>query len=297
MYGKFFMVLGCVCASAVHAAVWQDSFDDNSRDRSIWAAPAAGASETNSTASISYVEQNQRLEFLVSGLTTNDFEVGAWQDSLMMLSAEMDWTLTMDLHNSASVSGTNMVQVGVSLYGHGYGSFEETGLYLRSTSGGLELHESWYDWLEGPVTLDFPAALEPDGSLRISYTATSQTMEIAYANASSSQYTQVKTVDTSGWSEWVDIKSTGFILSTFAESFGEEVASGEVYLDNLLVANEIIDVALDRMFLETTSGEARLSIQLKKSEDLATWTNAGSAIEWVMPVEANQQFFRVIALP
>lgn len=57
----------------------------------------------------------------------------------------------------------------------------------------------------------------------------------------------------------------------------------------------VIDVALGQMLLETTNGEARMSLQLLQSDDLATWTNAGNKVEWMMPMETNKQFFRVRA--
>lgn len=37
--------------------------------------------------------------------------------------------------------------------------------------------------------------------------------------------------------------------------------------------------------------------QLEKSEDLITWTNAGDAVQWMVPVGASNQFFRVRAEP
>jgi hypothetical protein len=68
--------------------------------------------------------------------------------------------------------------------------------------------------------------------LRISYYADSQLLELAYSNASSNRFQRLKIVDTS---QWEYIRQTGFILSTFAQSIGENVQSGELYLDNILV--------------------------------------------------------------
>ena len=58
-----------------------------------------------------------------------------------------------------------------------------------------------------------------------------------------------------------------------------------------------IDVAVGQMLLETTNGQAQLSLQLEQSDDLITWTNAGDAVHWTMGVETNVQFFRVRAEP
>jgi hypothetical protein len=280
---------------ALGSTILSDSFDDNSRDRSIWAKPFAGSYSSNSVAIVEYAEENQRLEFTVSGITTNDFGVGAWQDSLRMLNAELNWSLTADIHNSADVTESNIVEIGIGLYGHAWGNeSQEMGLWLRATSNGLELYETaFYDY-GGSEKLDFPEVLTPDGSIRVVYTASNQVMEIAYANSPGNQYYTVKSIDTSVWN---DIMNTGFILDTWAQSFGEEVEPGEVCLDNILVQDEIIDISVGSIFLETTNSEAHLSIQLEKSEDLVTWTNVGSAVEWVMPVEPQQQFFRVRSSP
>lgn len=289
MHNKFLLAVCAVCASATHAAVFQDSFDDNSRDRSIWAEHATYIYPTNTPVSVHYSEQNQRLEFTVAGVATNEFTAQAWQDSLTMLTAEMNWTLMLNVHNSAAVTESNLVEIGIGLYHHGWGADSYlTGFFLRSTSEGISLYGYANE------KFDFPEPLTTDGSIRISYTATNQTLEFAYANAPNNQYHPVTSLDTSGW---IDIKSTGFILDTWACSDGEEVESGEVFIDNIIVDYEIMDVAVGQMFLATTQGEARLSLQLEKSEDLVAWTNVGSAIEWVLPVETNQQFFRVRAAP
>jgi hypothetical protein len=295
MYKKFMLALSFACAPGVHAALFNDSFDDNSRDRSIWAPPAVYVNPTNTIASADYAEQNQRLEFTVSRLTTNDFESGAWQDSLMMLNAELNWSLTADIHNSADVTANNIVEIGLGLYAHAWGAaYQEIGIWLRSTSDGLKLFETAYSNYESNEALDYPEVLTADGTIRIAYTATNQLIEISYANSPSNQYHLVKSVDTS---EWNDIMNTGFILDTWAQSINTEVESGELFLDNISVSDDIVDVAVGHMFLQTTNDEAHLSLQLEMSEDLTTWTNAGNAVNWVIPVETNQQFFRVRSAP
>jgi hypothetical protein len=61
----------------------------------------------------------------------------------------------------------------------------------------------------------------------------------------------------------------------------------------LYPSNVVLDVAVGHMLLETASGNANLNLQLEQSEDLQSWTNAGAAVEWILPVGSEKQFFRV----
>jgi len=61
----------------------------------------------------------------------------------------------------------------------------------------------------------------------------------------------------------------------------------------LYPSNVVLDVAVGQILLETTSGNATLNLQLEQSEDLDSWTNAGDAVEWILPVGSEKQFFRV----
>jgi hypothetical protein len=62
---------------------------------------------------------------------------------------------------------------------------------------------------------------------------------------------------------------------------------------DLYPSNVVLDVAVGQILLETASGSAALNLQLEKSADLVTWTNAGDVVEWVLPVDGSKQFFRV----
>ena len=102
---------------------------------------------------------------------------------------------------------------------------------------------------------------------------------------------------------------------TDGDNFGDgfEVANGgsptvshNPYMDfvrnnggifGLYESNVVVDVAVGQLALETSGGMADLSLQLMKSDDLTTWTNAAPPVEWSIPVETNQQFFRVRAEP
>jgi len=61
----------------------------------------------------------------------------------------------------------------------------------------------------------------------------------------------------------------------------------------LYPSNVVLDVAVGQILLETASGNANLNLQLEQSEDLQSWTNAGNAVEWVLPVGSEKKFFRV----
>jgi hypothetical protein len=61
----------------------------------------------------------------------------------------------------------------------------------------------------------------------------------------------------------------------------------------LYPSNVVLDVAFGQILLETASGNANLNLQLEQSEDLQSWTNAGDAVEWILPVGSEKKFFRV----
>jgi hypothetical protein len=61
----------------------------------------------------------------------------------------------------------------------------------------------------------------------------------------------------------------------------------------LYPSNIVLDVAVGQILLETVGDNATLNLQLKKSDDLITWTNAGDVVEWVIPVGDEKQYFRV----
>ena len=59
------------------------------------------------------------------------------------------------------------------------------------------------------------------------------------------------------------------------------------------------NVAEGLMLLITSNGQAKLSLQLEKTEDLTlnNWTNAGDAVEWALPLGEKKEFFRVRSAP
>lgn len=58
-------------------------------------------------------------------------------------------------------------------------------------------------------------------------------------------------------------------------------------------SNGVVDVAVGQIVLDIDGATARLSLQVEQSEDLVTWTNAGDAVEWTMPVGDEKAFLRV----
>lgn len=63
----------------------------------------------------------------------------------------------------------------------------------------------------------------------------------------------------------------------------------------LYASNAVLDVAVGEVLLRTQSGQARLQLQVERSDDLQSWTNAGSVVEWTLPLDGNKKFFRIKA--
>lgn len=67
---------------------------------------------------------------------------------------------------------------------------------------------------------------------------------------------------------------------------------------NLYSPQELVDVAVGQMGVAITGTNAALSLQLQQSADLGgSWTNAGPAVPWTLPVDASKNFLRVRASP
>jgi hypothetical protein len=268
-------------------AILSDSFDDNNRDSLIWGHPWI---LTNTT---QFIEQNQRTEFIVSGSSSTNIPpaAGVFQDALIRLTAELDWTASVDICNSFHASTSNMVCVGASLFNYDF--TYDTGLYLSATNSELKLYKNWF-------VLNYPAPLEEvfyagnltaTGSVRFSYSAVSQMVEVAYANDIDKQYDRLFSIDTS---EWRDIRSTGFILSLSAAAVHTDVASGAVALDNVLVEQGLEpSVAIG----ESVGGDLliRFTGTLKYAESLVTGWNPMPAVTnspAVVPTTNSQLFIR-----
>jgi hypothetical protein len=61
----------------------------------------------------------------------------------------------------------------------------------------------------------------------------------------------------------------------------------------LYTSNAVLDVSVGQVALGIEGTTARLQLQLEQSDDLVTWTNAGEAVEWIMPVDGDKKFLRV----
>jgi hypothetical protein len=68
-------------------------------------------------------------------------------------------------------------------------------------------------------------------------------------------------------------------------------ANGEIF--GLYPSNAVLDVSIGQMLLEVDDTTISLQLQLEKSEDLNSWTNAGEKVEWILNVDAQKQFYRV----
>lgn len=61
----------------------------------------------------------------------------------------------------------------------------------------------------------------------------------------------------------------------------------------LYSSNVVLDVAFGQVAMDIEGTIARLQLQMEQSEDLITWTNAGSVVEWTMTVDGEKKFLRV----
>ncbi len=62
---------------------------------------------------------------------------------------------------------------------------------------------------------------------------------------------------------------------------------------DLYSTNSVLDLGMGQAVFTVSNGEATLSLQLEQSDDLTTWTNAGDAVIWSIPVDTNKAFYRV----
>jgi hypothetical protein len=99
-----------------------------------------------------------------------------------------------------------------------------------------------------------------------------------------------------------DTDSDGFGDKLEVDNGGSPVISDQWRVDHirshgrdfdLYPSNAVLDVALGQILLETSGTTARLSLQLRQSEDLSVWTNAGDVLEWTQPVGEGTHFLRV----
>jgi hypothetical protein len=166
-----------------------------------------------------YGEQNQ-LHIYASPSTNS--ATGVPQDGLGM-STESDWTVSVDVRGSAPAASSDMISLGA--YPLNTVDQEAAGLALHLNSDGSESM--------GSGVSAFPELMLTNGTVRVSYTATDQELEIAYSNASTNLFQPLLTRNTSNWPA---MKSSGFVILLDAETAGEERAPGDAFLDNLTVS-------------------------------------------------------------
>ena len=62
---------------------------------------------------------------------------------------------------------------------------------------------------------------------------------------------------------------------------------------DLYPSNAVLDVAIGQILIETDGVNATMQLQLEKSDDMESWTDAGDAVIWQIPIDGSKQFFRV----
>jgi len=65
----------------------------------------------------------------------------------------------------------------------------------------------------------------------------------------------------------------------------------------LYTPSAVLDLGVGDIGMMITNGNAELWVQLWQSEDLITWTNAGGAVYWSEPVDADKKFWRINVEP
>ncbi len=63
----------------------------------------------------------------------------------------------------------------------------------------------------------------------------------------------------------------------------------------LYTSNAVLDLRVGDIGVTASNGSAYLNLQIEQSDDLSTWTNAGDAVEWSLPVSGEKKFFRIRA--
>ena len=167
-----------------------------------------------------YGEQNHQLHIYASPST--NAAVGMPQDALGM-PTESDWTVSVDVRGSGQAASDDKISLGG--YPLNMGDQEAADLSFQLSSEGSES--------QGSGGSAFPELMLTNGTVRVSYTATNQELDIAYSNASTNEFQSMLTRNTSNWPA---MKSSGFVILLDAEPAGEERAPGDAFLDNLTVS-------------------------------------------------------------
>ena len=86
------------------------------------------------------------------------------------------------------------------------------------------------------------------------------------------------------WSPTNDDRAVVDYIKAHTEKFG------------LYTLQQVADLAVGGLTIDTTNGTVRLRLQLQESDDVGgTWTNAGSAVNWELPVTGDRKVFRIRA--
>lgn len=178
-------------------------------------------------------------------------------------------------------------------------------------------------WYETGSSLNLSAVASPDwlftgwsGGLSGGFTASNTTVVLNEDKHITARFSDDADGDgllnTTEWSLGTDPRNGDSDGDGFADGFEVEQGYAPLVSDaalteyirahnatfDLYPSNAVLDVAVGQVLLNVTGGAARLNLQLQQTDSInGAWTNAGSAVEWSLPVSSEKQFFRVRSGP
>jgi hypothetical protein len=190
-----------------------------------FATPFGGSADSAPANPAVYGDQSSQLQIYASPSSYSATNVP--QNGLGM-STDSDWTVSVDVNNSAHSTSNDMISLGA--YSLDMAEQETAGLSSAASEPTGEIQGTSFAGSKG---FTLPELLVSNGTVRVSYTATNQVLEIAYATASTNSFQPLLTRDTS---DWPAMKDSGFVILLDAEPAGEEPAPGDAFLDNLTIS-------------------------------------------------------------
>ena len=227
-----------------------DDFNDNLADPTKWA-----TDRTSGPAGISFKEQFGRLELLNTSNELNQSIV--FRDALLTLRYDETWQVIVDAHMLLDVSTAPSARIGLVVFSPELNN--ATGMLLKADDGARRLQG--YDGSSfGPDFWTRPASqLADNGQISVSYDASNHLISLAFTNGigvePSVTYGTLGidgvSVGTLGTMNWGMTGSDSFTVSLMGTTAGTPVATGQAWLDNVVVntipgdynSNGIVDAA------------------------------------------------------
>jgi hypothetical protein len=222
-------VLAVFANSGTYASPWDDNFDDNSMNTSLWSYYQQDSS------SEFLLEQNGRLELLSN--TVNSYSYGAlYYANGWSLSTAADFALKADFHNS--YDGTDWVEVMIGLQGGDFNldpsNFSVLGIQAVTDTEGEEHISgamfSGFCYTNGEETIDQRLIrVASDGTLFISYNSAEDDLYLSYTGYGeiNADYT-IEDVLVNSW-------NCDYVTPFIGGDTEIELISGIAYLDNFVV--------------------------------------------------------------